>query len=466
MILHIKISHIVKEDDVLMNMIQINAAIFPKVMQIIVGKPLPQDAIVQNVDVNSEPDLIIDLPRSAYLTYLRSVASKGPSTELKLLKKYSEGIPFSDEDYKEAIEQVLFTGSRNNSLTLTENLLSPFGICINSDGEKRSISVIDSEEARLRAETWEYILIDILRKPAFEIIECFDFDSSFVRTQSNNSNDTKLHYSLIAWRFSFDSAEQSLSNALRSAFMFTLVGYCYGDNKNNYASFLEYFDAEFYNRVSLIYGIWNNRGRNNEIKYIPLYDSFHNLSGINKSDLIEIIRSILDDPTVAIDEKQTIKDRLIEGAGAIHNGTSSADALLEQTLIKPVVNFVMLREKAKETLSSVKDLCAQGHYSDCANRCYYAMMYSLKALLEHKGLLANWKQNELKESETHTALENKFDLLVSQGVLTSTNKNDFDYVKDQRWKCDYSLYRFGECEAQNCLRKAESFLSTVEVLTI
>lgn len=448
-----------------MNMIQINAAIFPTVMKIILRKPLPQDTIEQNAGVDSVPDLILDLPRSAYLAYLQSMADKGDSAELQLLKKYAKGIPFSDADYNEAIRQILFTGARNNCFPSTKDLLSPFGICISNDGGKRSVSVINSEEERLRAETWEYILIDILRKPAFEIIECFDFDASFERAQSNNGDDTKLHYSLMPWRFSFDETEQSLSNALRTAFIFTLVGYCYGDNKNNYASFQEFFDAEFYNRVALIYGIWNNRGTNNCIHYIPLYDSFHNLNGRNKDDLITIIRAVLDDPTVAIDEKQTLRDRLIDGAGAIHNGGSAADVTLEQTLIKPVINFVILREKAKETIESVRILCSQGHYLDCANRCYYAMMYALKALLEFKNLLADWKQGELKEPETHYALERKLTTLISQGVLTVAEGNDFDYVKDQRWKCDYSLYRFGKAEAQNCLQKAEAFYATVERLT-
>jgi len=453
------------KDGILMNMIQINAAIFPTVMKIILGKPLPQDAIEQNTDVDSAPDLILDLPRSAYLTYLQSMAAKGESSELRLLKKYAEGTPFSDADYNEAISNILFIGERSNCIPSSEDLLLPFGICISNDGEKRRASVIDGEEERLRAETWEYILIDILRKSAFEIIECFNFDASFERVQSNNGNDAKLHYSLMAWRFSFDDAEQSLSNALRAAFIFTLVGYCYGDSKNNYASFQEYFDAEFYNRVSLIYGTWNNRGVNAKIQYIPLYDSFHNLSGNSKNDLIAIVKSILDDPTVAIDEKQTLKNRLIEGAGAIHNGISAADAALEQALVKPVVNFVILREKAKETIETVRILCAQGHYSDCANRCYYAMMYSLKALLEHKGLLADWKQNELKEPETHAELEKKLALLISHGVLSSADGNDFNYVKDQRWKCDYSLYRFGQSDAQSCLQKAEAFYATIERLT-
>ena len=448
-----------------MKTIQINAAIFPSVIKIILGKPLPQDAIEQNTDVSSIPDLIIDLPRSAYLTYLQSMAVKGSSVEMQLLKKYSEGVAFSDEDYNNAIGLILFSGMRNSSFPSTDDLLSPFGICVTNEGEKRSLAIIASEENRLRAETWEYILIDILKKSAFEIIECFNFDASFERTQFNNSDDVKLHYSLMSWRFSPDEAEQSLSNSLRTAFIFTLVGYCFGDNKNNYTSFREYFDAEFYNRVALLYGIWNNRGNSNCIQYIPLYDSFHNLDGRNKNDLITIIRAILDDPSVAIDEKQSLKERLIDGAGAIHNGGSAADVALEQTLIKPVVNFVMLREKSKETIESVRILCAQGHYSDCANRCYYAMMYSLKALLEFNGLLADWKQGELKEPETHDMLEKKLATLISQGMLTVAEGNDFNYVKDQRWKCDYSLYRFGKKEAENCLQKAESFYVTVENLT-
>ena len=89
----------------------------------------------------------------------------------------------------------------------------------------------------------------------------------------------------------------------------------------------------------------------------------------------------------------------------------------------------------------------------------------LLALLEFKGLLADWKQGELKEPETHDALERKLRSLISQGILTGTEGNDFDYVKDQRWKCDYSLYRFGKAEAQNCLQKTEAFCATVERLT-
>ena len=418
-------------------MIQINAAIFPKVIQIILGKPQPQQVNKDDTDPQHiEPDLIIDLPRSAYLTYLQNMASEGSSTELELLKKYANGISFSDSEFEEAIKLILYTGGRNSHISATTDFLAPFGICVDNDGEKRKLKIINSEKNRLKAETWEYILIDILEKSAFEIIECFDFATSFTRANQNNSDSTDLKYSLMSWKFSCDEAEQNLSNVLRSAFIFTLVGYCYGDNKNIYASFQDYFDTEYYKRISLIYGTWIHRGSSNTIQYLPLYDSFHNLKGLTKSDLIDILKAILDDPDIALDEKQTLKDRLITGAGAIHRGAAVADASLEQTLVKPVVNFLILREKAKETIESVKLLCREKHYLDCANRCYYAMMYSLKALLEHKSLLADWIPTELKEAETHGLLEQKLATLVSQNVLSAQDQSDFNYVKDQRWSCD------------------------------
>lgn len=54
---------------------------------------------------------------------------------------------------------------------------------------------------------------------------------------------------------------------------------------------------------------------------------------------------------------------------------------------------------------------------DCANRCYYAMMFTLKVLLEYQGKLANWKVNELKEKESHESLERGLNDLVNSGVL-------------------------------------------------
>ena len=92
-------------------------------------------------------------------------------------------------------------------------------------------------------------------------------------------------------------------------------------------------------------------------------------------------------------------------------------------------------------------------------------MFSLKALLQDKGLLAAWIENELKETETHTSLENGFSNLVSQGVLDANDQSAFDYVKDQRWKCDYYLYKFEKPDAENCVKKAKDFYTKVEAIT-
>lgn len=246
--------------------------------------------------------------------------------------------------------------------------------------------------------------------------------------------------------------------------MFTLVGYYSGDRKNQYTSFVEYFEAEFYKRVSLVYGMWISIEDKANIKYIPLYDSFYNLTGTSKSELISILKAILDNDSIAIDEKQTLKTQLIESAGEFHSNISATDIALEQTLIKPAINFILLREKAKETLKSAEILYTEDKYVDCANRCYYAMMFALKTLLEHQGKLANWKANELKESETHNSLENGLKDLVTSGELDTADEANFEYVKDQRWKCDYSLYSFQKADAAHCVNLTKQFFLKVETI--
>ena len=123
------------------------------------------------------------------------------------------------------------------------------------------------------------------------------------------------------------------------------------------------------------------------------------MTSTSKSELIDVLKAILDNEYTAVDEKQTLKDQLILSAGEFHDNISASDIQLEQTLIKPAINLVLLREKAKETITSAEILLTEGRYMDCANRCYYAMMFTLKVLLEYQGKLANWKVNELKEKE-------------------------------------------------------------------
>ena len=52
------------------NKIQFNAAIYPKVMSIIIGKPYNKN---ENDSDEMVPELVVDLPRSAYLIYLQKI---------------------------------------------------------------------------------------------------------------------------------------------------------------------------------------------------------------------------------------------------------------------------------------------------------------------------------------------------------------------------------------------------------
>ncbi len=450
--------------------IEINRNIFPHVIQIGIGKPFPTETVNDGTLQEKAPfvpESMISLPADAYLMYLQKMVNDKNTVEMQLLEKYAYGIAFSDEEYDNIIKIVLSSPTRNTNGINSGDVLSPFGIKFDRDDDATAhFRLVTEAIPTIRAETWEYILIDHLHDAVDEIIECFDFNSVYVRQAEGIPNRDGLGFSLSAWKFSADEAEQRLSNALRSAFMFTLVGYCYGSQNANYNSFREYFDAELYKRVSLIYAIWYTMDQQEQISYLPLYDSFYNLHGISKNDLIETLIAIFDDQNLPSDEKRGLLDRLIEGADEYHQQIDPTNKALEDSLIKPALNFVMLREKAKDTLKAARALFDQGLYSDCANRCYYAIMYELKALLEHQGLLAEWKPLELKEAESHGSLELGMNTLLANNVLDYNDKARFESVKALRWKCDYSHYRFDRAGAQTCLNNAECFINKVETMVL
>lgn len=444
------------------NKIEFNAAIYPKIISWTLGKPIKPNQ--DNIANDMEPELSIDLPRGVYLLYIQNMFDEHIKKEVELFKKYAYGVVFEDSDYSFLLDLIMTNTPRNWAQSVdNKDILSKFGIGISEDDNGRKKFVI-REEAKdtIRVETWEGIIIDLLRHSAMEIISCFDFEAHFSRINKNVSQNEKLIISLGAWKFSSDKAEQSLSNALRAAFMFTLVGYHSGDRKTQYNSFMDYFESEFYKRVSLVFGIWSSLQNKSDIKYVPLYDSFHNLTSTSKNELIDVMKAVLDNEYTAVDEKQTLKNQLILSAGEFHDNLSASDVQLEETLIKPAINLVLLREKAKETITSAEILLTESKYMDCANRCYYAMMFTLKVLLENQGKLANWKINELKEKETHESLERGLRDLVNSGVLSATDKADFDYVKAQRLKCDYSLYCFGKEDAEHCVILIKKFFSKME----
>ncbi|MFI3326166.1 MAG: HEPN domain-containing protein [Clostridia bacterium] len=425
---------------------------------------------VMNIGLKNENHEFIDgdnieIPRIANFLYLEKVIKENYENEFELLEKYLDKKPFCDLDYKNIIDIVLTEIPRKNTFKKSINdCIKEYGINICIEDNKLKPNLIEEDIPRIRVETWEFILISILNDSAMDVISCFDFDKHFTRNNENNINSQKLAFNLGSWTTSFDQLEQNLNNVLRIAFIYTIVDYSYGDLKDQYSSFSDFFENEFYKRVSLIFAMWSNRNEN-KIEYIALYDSFYNLKGIQKSHLINILKAVLDNNNITIDEQNMLKERLILNALQIHKNKDTSSEILKNELIKPVINFIFLREKAKDAIDSAKLLCEKQKYSDCADRCFYAMTFTLKYLLENKNKLSKWKENQLKEAESHKSLENNLNFLICKGVLNENDRVNFMHVKDKRWNCDYSIYIFDKQDAELCIKKAEEFFLKIESIT-
>lgn len=166
--------------------IEINAAIFPYIIKIALSKPLTKDSDVEIIDTPSSlleiPDIMIDLPRGAYLLYLKNLAIEHNTLELQLLENYAYGVAFSDKDYEELLKLIMVPVNRNWNLNIQGDLFTQFGVKITTDSNgKIKFALIEDAIPTIKAETWECIIIDHLKQAAFDIISCFDFASSFTR---------------------------------------------------------------------------------------------------------------------------------------------------------------------------------------------------------------------------------------------------------------------------------------------
>lgn len=392
----------------------------------------------------------IDLPRGANLLYLESISD---SQEIRLLKKLTNKEDFSDEDYEMLFN--LFLTSTPRLRPPTGNIgdfLQQFGIYVEKKNDKLQFKLITEYIEQIKVDTWDYITVDLLKDVYTDIINCFDF------------GDIEIY--LGAWKSDFDVQKQSLLNAFRSAFMFTLIGFLYGDDRALYTHFNDFFENEFYKRIAFIHGIWKHRKDDNPIKYIPVFDSFYNLQGSSPAELIQIIHSILADENIVQDERLMIKNRLVEGARDLHNNTDSQSLALEQAVVKPVVNYLMEIQSADENLLAAKTLFKQKLYEPSINRSYYSMMHGLKALLENKQQLSEWEPGKLNVNENHKALERKLIDLSSQGIITNEFVSDFQYVKQKRWIADYNIITFSEAECHECIIKAQDFIIEVKKISL
>lgn len=421
-----------------MGVITIDASIFPHVMSMSIGEP------------GSPEFQSIDLPRGASLLYLQNMSDP---TEIKLLKKFANKQEFSDEDH-----EILFNLFLNNTPRLSpltgnvDDFLKQFGVCVEEIDGKFQFKLITEYTPQIKVDTWDYITVALLKDSYVDIIDCFDF------------GDISIY--LGAWKSDFDVQKQSLLTAFRSAFMFTLIGFLYGDDRKLYANFNDYFENEFYKRIALVHGIWKHRKNDIPIKYIPIFDSFYNLTGNPPTNLIQIIHTILADENIVQDERMMVKNRLVEGAKDLHGDTDPQSVALKQAVIKPVVNYLIEIQSADENIVAAETLYKQKLYAASINRSYYAMMHALKALLENKQQLSDWEPGKLNVNENHKALEQKLIVLSSQGIMTNSFVSDFQYVKQKRWIADYNISTFSEAECLGCIKKAKDFTSEAKRISL
>ncbi|MDD9150481.1 MULTISPECIES: HEPN domain-containing protein [unclassified Sporolactobacillus] len=423
-----------------MSELQINTAIFPRVMS------------MSTKGSNDERPISIDLPRGANLLYLQGLKDK---EEIKLLTKYANGEQLSDDDFKAMFKLFITNTPRLKPSAINNSNADPlnlFGVEIISNKGKIKFKLIDQYIPYIRVDTWEFITLDLLRNTYLNIINKYDFNG--------------ISIYLGSWKTETDEINQSLLNSLRSAFIFTIIGFLYGDNRHLYNSFTDYFNHEFSKRVSFINGSWKTKKPGEKIEYLPIFDSFYNLKGLNPKTLIEVIHAILDNEEIIIDDKEMIRNTLIDGAEQFHKNINTQGQLLEQSLIKPVVNYLIELETAADDLKAAKSLFEQRLYNPATNRCYYSMMHSSKALLEKKHMLKDWEPNVLNVRENHKQLEGKLKKLTENHILMRQFLSDFQYVKQKRWIADYEISKIDKVECNDCVLRAESFLSEVKRITM
>lgn len=421
-----------------MGIIKINANIFPLVMSVSIGNP------------GSSEFQSIALPRGVNLLYLQGIKDK---KEVELLKKYAGDEVFSDNDYDSLFRLFITDIPRLKPPEGNiSNILQQFGVNVEKNGGKFYFRLIEEYVPQVKVDTWDSIAVDLLRKSYTDIINCFDF------------GDINIY--LGSWKSDFDVQKQSLLSAFRSSLMYTIIGFLYGDDRKLYSSFSDYFENEYYKRIAFINEIWKHREAEKPIKYIPIFDSFYNLQGISSSTLIHIIQAILSDEDIVKDERNMIRNRLVDGAAEFHTNTDPQSVAIEQSLIKPVVNFVIELQSADENYIASQTLSEQNLYESSINRSYYAMMHAFKALLENKKQLSDWEPDKLNVGENHKKLENKLKTLVVQNVIGNNFLADFQYVKQKRWIADYNISNFSKSECEECLKRAETFIKEIKKITL
>ena len=115
-------------------------------------------------------------------------------------------------------------------------------------------------------------------------------------------------------------------------------------------------------------------------------------------------------------------------------------------------------ERAGESLADARILFRNGSLFSTVNRIYYAMFYSVNAILLTKNLSSS------KHGGVKALFSREF---VNKGLVDKVYGRFYSEIFEKRQKCDYKdLVEFEKEDVEEWFKKAEEFVSIIEVLVL
>lgn len=385
-----------------------------------------------------------DLPRDIYIKYIQE---KLPNHIKNSLIEWQNDININDTIIKEIID-ASFSSSNSIENKNTNDILEIYGLKKNEKNQKYEF--ISSAIDEIKHSTFGEILLNILKK-----------DYSTINNEI--FNDPNIY--LGSLRSEADDIKQSLNNALRSAYIFSIISFSI--EKGEYIDFYEHFKSEYYKRAKLVQTVIKIDPLNT-VLYIPIYDDVrnYNIKNINRTYLL--IKELVGSDEIQIDSKNELQNRLIIQAEQSLKYEDSLDSQIKDDLLKPVLSKIVNLTKAKDFLITAKENLKQNQYDSAINRSYYSMMRTLRCILSENNLLANWRKASLSPDVVHKQLDKLFinEIVNNKKLLDKEYYDQFKFVKEQRLLADYSEKFIDYSTTILCIDYAERFFTLVkEVIT-
>jgi uncharacterized protein (UPF0332 family) len=387
-----------------------------------------------------------DLPRDIFIKYIQEEL---PIHIKNSLMDWQNDLDINDLIIKEIIDSSFsLNRSKIKSSKKPNDILAIYGLKKNEETQKYEF--ILSEIDQIRHDTFGEILLNILKEYYSPI---------------NNELFEESNIYLGPLRSESDEIKQSLRNALRTAYIFSIISFSI--EKKEYKNFYEHFKAEYYKRAKLVQTV-SKIDPLNTVLYIPIYDDVRNYNIKNIRRTYTLIKELVGSDEIQIDSKNELQNRLIIQAEQSLKYEDSLDSQIKDDLLRPILSKTVNLTKAKDFLVTAKANLQQNQYDSAINRAYYSMMRTLRCILAENNLLANWRQSSLSPDVVHKQLDDLFikEIVNNKKIIDKEFYRQFKFVKEQRLLADYSEKFIDFSTTVKCIDYAESFFAlTKQIVT-